>query len=78
MNPPGVVKIHIRLYPEAELRQADILLDFDVLIFQRPPEALHLCMIQTPSPSVHAEIDCPQIQAFLQPAHPFMMRFPPQ
>ena len=43
------------LYPEAELRQADILFDFDVLIFQRPPETLHFCIIQTSSPSVHAD-----------------------
>ena len=52
MNPPGVVKIHIMLDTKAELRQADILLDFDVLIFQRPPETLHLCIIQIPSPSI--------------------------
>ena len=57
MNPPGIVKIHIMLDTKAELRQADILLDFDVLIFQRPPEALHLCIIQTPSPSVHADLN---------------------
>ncbi len=57
MNPPGVVKIHIMLDTKAELRQADIVLDFDVLIFQRPPEALHLCIIQTPSPSVHADLN---------------------
>ena len=42
MNPPGVVKIHIMLDTKAELRQADIVLDFDVLIFQRPPETLQL------------------------------------
>ena len=41
MNPPGVVKIHIMLHPEAELRQADIFFDFDVLIFQRPPVNSH-------------------------------------
>ena len=51
MNPPGVVKIHIMLDTEAELRQADILLDFDVLIFQRPPEALHLGIIQNTIPA---------------------------
>ena len=34
MNPPGVVKIHIMLDTKAELRQADILLDFDVFLFQ--------------------------------------------
>lgn len=55
MNPPGVVKVHIMLHPEAELRQADILFDFDVIIFQHLPEALHLCIIQTTSPSVHAD-----------------------
>ena len=55
MNPPGVVKIHIMLNTETELRQADILFDFDVLIFQCPPETLHLCIIQTSSPSVHAD-----------------------
>lgn len=45
MNPPGVVKIHIMLDTKAELQQADILPDFDVLIFQRPPETLHFCII---------------------------------
>ena len=43
------------LHPETELRQADVLFYFDVLIFQRPPETLHLCIIQTSSPSVHAD-----------------------
>lgn len=57
MNPPGIVKIHIMLNTETELRQADVLFDFDVLIFQRPPEAIHLCIIQTPSPSVHADLN---------------------
>ena len=57
MNPPGVVKIHIMLHPETELRHANILFDFDVLIFQRPPETLHLCIIQTSSPSVHADLN---------------------
>ena len=57
MNPPGVIKVHIMLHSEAELRQADILLDFNVLIFQRPPETLHLCIVQTTSPSVHADLN---------------------
>ena len=52
MNPPEVVKIYIMLYPEAELLQADVLFDFDILIFQRPPETHHLCIIQTLSPTV--------------------------
>ena len=33
MNPPGVVKIHIMLDTEAELQQADIVLDFDSSYF---------------------------------------------
>ena len=57
MNPPGVVKNHIMLHLEAELRQAAVLFDFDILIFQSPPEALHLGIIQTPSPPVHADLD---------------------
>lgn len=34
MNPPEVVKIHMMLHPEAESRQADMLFDFEVAIFQ--------------------------------------------
>ena len=40
MNPPGVVKIHIMLNTEAELRQADELFNFDAIIFLRPPKTL--------------------------------------
>ena len=40
MNPPGVIKIHIMLNTEAELRQVDIHFDSDVLIFQRHPKNL--------------------------------------
>ncbi len=43
------------LHSEAELWQADILLDFNVLIFQGTPETFHFCIIQTSSPSVHAD-----------------------
>lgn len=56
MNPPGVVKIHRMLHPEADLRQADVFFDFGVLLFLRPPETLHLCMIRTPTPSVHVDL----------------------
>ena len=45
------------LNTEAELRQADIFFDFDVLIFQRPPETFHFRIIQTSSPSVHADLN---------------------
>ena len=57
MNPLGIVKIHIMLDTKAELRQADVLFDFDILIFQCPAEALHLGIIQTPSPPVHADLN---------------------
>lgn len=57
MNPPGVVKIHIMLHPETELRQADVLFYFDVLTFQCSPETLHFCIIQTSSPPVHADLN---------------------
>ena len=43
------------LHHEVELQQANVLFDFDVLIFQRPPEALHVCLIQTSSLSIHAD-----------------------
>ena len=55
MNPSGIVKIHIMLNTETELRQADILFNFDVLIFQCPPEAPLFYMIQTASPPLHAD-----------------------
>ena len=43
--------------PEAELRQADIPFNFDILIFQLPPEALHFYIIQTTSPPVHVDLN---------------------
>ena len=45
------------LHTETELRQADVLFYFDVLIFQCPPETLHFCIIQTSSTSVHADLN---------------------
>ena len=55
MNPPGVVKIHIMLNTEAELRQADELFNFDAIIFLRPPKTLYCCIIKTSSLSVQAD-----------------------
>ena len=49
--------------PEMELRQADILFDFDVFLFQCPPETLHFCIIQTSSPPVHADLN-PMVPEF--------------
>lgn len=53
MNLTGIVKVHIMLHPEAELRQADVIFNFDVLIFQCLPETLHFGIIQTASTPVH-------------------------
>ena len=43
MNPPGIVKIHIMRSTEAELRQADILFDFDVCGWPRKLNNLTRC-----------------------------------
>ena len=40
-----------------EATQADVLFKFDILIFQRAPETLHLCIIQTAPTSVHADLN---------------------
>ena len=45
MNSLCVVKIHIVLNAEPQLRQTDIIFDFDVFIFQRPPQTLHLRIV---------------------------------
>ena len=57
VNSTGVVEIHIVLYSEPQLRQADIILDFDIFILQSLPEALHLGIIPATSASVHADLD---------------------
>lgn len=48
------------LHPETELWQADILFDFDVLLFQRPSETLHFCIIS--SSSIHADLDAMSLE----------------
>ena len=37
MYPLCIVEIHIVLNAETQLRQTDIIFDFDVFVFQRPP-----------------------------------------
>ena len=46
MNPPGIVKVHIMLNSDAQLRQVDIRFDFDVLLFQRPQKRSILALSQ--------------------------------
>ena len=57
VNPLLIVEVHIVLDAEAQLRQTDVLLDFDILVLQRPPETLHLGIIQAAPPAVHADFD---------------------
>ena len=38
MYPLRIVEIHIVLNAETQLQQTDIIFDFDVFVFQRPPE----------------------------------------
>ena len=47
-----IVEIHIVLNSEPQLRQTDIIFDFDVFAFQRPPETLHFGIITTASAPV--------------------------
>ena len=52
-----IVEIHIVLNAEPQLRQTDIIFDFDVFVFQRPPETLHLCIIAAASTPVHTDLN---------------------
>ena len=46
MYPLCIVEIHIVLNAETQLRQTDIIFDFDVFVFQRPPETLHFWVLR--------------------------------
>lgn len=52
------------LNSEPQLRQTDIILDFDVFVFQRPPETLHFCIITTATSSIHADLNVVSLQLF--------------
>ena len=52
-----IVEIYIVLNAGPQLRQTDIIFDFDVFIFQRPPETLHLCIVAAASAPVHADLN---------------------
>ena len=57
MYPLCIVEIHIVLNTETQLRQTDIIFDFDVFVFQRPPETLHFGIIAAASAPVHADLN---------------------
>ena len=52
------------LNSEPQLRQTDIILDFDVFVFQRPPETLHFGIIAAASAPVHADLNSIILQFF--------------
>ena len=58
------VEIHIELNSEPQLRQTVIIFDFDVFVFQRPPETLHFCIIPATSTPVHADLNSIILQFF--------------
>ena len=57
MYPLCIVEIRIVLNAETQLRQTDIIFDFDVFVFQRLPETLHFCIIAAASAPVHADLN---------------------
>ena len=57
MYPLCIVEIYIVLNSEPQLRQTDIIFDFDVFVFQRPPETLHFCIIPAASTPVHTDLN---------------------
>ena len=57
MNSLCVVEIHTVLNAGPQLRQTDIIFDFETSVFQRPPETLHLGVIPAASAPVHADLN---------------------
>ena len=57
MEPLRVVEIHVVLNPEAQLRQTAILLDLDIFVLQRPPEAFHSDIVPAVSASIRADLN---------------------
>ncbi|MPM85901.1 hypothetical protein SDC9_132984 [bioreactor metagenome] len=57
MNAFRVIEVDVPLNTEAQLRQTDVLIDFDILILERPPEAFHFGVIEAAAPSVHTDLD---------------------
>ena len=45
MKPSAVIEVHVTLDASAELRQRNVVLELDVLVFQRPPEPFHFGVV---------------------------------
>ena len=52
-----IVEIYIVLNAGPQLRQTDIIFDFDVFVFQRPPETLHFGIAAATSAPVQADLN---------------------
>ena len=64
VKPSAVIEVHVTLDASAELRQRNVVLEFDVFVFQRPPEAFHLGVVAAPAAAVHADGDSELLQLF--------------
>lgn len=53
MNSPGIAEIYIVLNSGPQLRQSDTGFDFDVPVFQRPPEMLHFRIVAAATAHAH-------------------------
>ncbi len=52
VKPSAVIEVHVTLDASAELRQRNVVLELDVLVFQRPPEPFHFCVVTAPAATV--------------------------
>lgn len=62
MKPPAVIEVHVTLDASAELRQRNVVLELDVLVFQRPSEPFLFGVVAAPAASVHADDDSELLQ----------------
>ena len=62
MKPSAVIEVHVALHASAELRQGNVVIELDILVFQRPPEAFHFGVVTAPAASVHADGDSELLQ----------------
>ena len=62
VKPSAVIEVHVTLDASAELSQRNVVLEFDVLVFQRPPEPFHFGVVAALAASVHADGDSELLQ----------------
>ena len=57
MNPLRVIKVKISFQAPAGVSDCQVLMQINLLVFDRPPEALHENVVIRPAPTVHADAD---------------------